>query len=342
MTIKMLVFDFRPTEEDFFKNNKLDNFDITFFKESLNEQNAAKIPQELKDSTNIVSVFIESEVNDNVLSEFKNLRLLTTRSTGVNHINLRACQQKNIAVINVENYGSTSVVQYTLGLMTALVRNIPAANDYVKRAERECTEFVGRDLTKLTLGIAGTGATGAGVAKIARAIGMDVIAYDVVEKKELIKDGCLKYVDFETLIKKSDIITLHLPYTGNNLHMFAAREFGMMKKNSYFINTSRGELVMLADLYEAVKSGHLKGAALDVLTCESYSFNCNKLAQNTPEPSSTCASEVQTVAKMSKLPNVIITPHIAYDTQDSIDYILDRTFAGIMDFIRGGSKYRVV
>ncbi len=338
MTMKMLVFDFRKTEEEFFKNNKLENFEITFFNESLNEQTVANISQKVKDKVGIISVFIDSEVTGKVLDEFKNLRLITTRSTGVNHINLRACQRKNIAVINVENYGSTSVVQFTLGMMIGLVRNIPVADFYVRNGSSKCKEFVGRDLTKLTLGIVGTGAIGAGFAKIASAMDMSVIAYDLKPKKEL--ETVLKYVDFETLVQTADIISLHLPYTGTNLHMFSEREFAMMKKGSYFINTSRGELVRLKDLYAALESEHLKGAALDVLTCEAYSFGCHKIKE--VAPSATCVHEVEVVRKLAGFPNVVITPHIAYDTQDSIDYILERTFIGIMDFVRGRGKYRVV
>ncbi|MDR1167261.1 MAG: hypothetical protein LBK53_00010 [Heliobacteriaceae bacterium] len=337
MTLKMILFDFRKPEEDFFKKHKPENFDIAFYKKSLNAQTIREIPQEIKDNASVISVFIDSEITKEIINGFKNLRLITTRSTGVNHINLRACRKKNVAVINVENYGSTSVVQYTAGLMIALVRNIIPASQSVANPSK-CAEFTGRDLTKLTIGIVGTGATGGAMAKLCTAFGMDVLAFDVIEKKELE----LKYTDMATLIKNSDIITLHLPYTGDNFHMFSQREFEMMKKGSYFINTSRGELIKTKDLYKALKNGHLAGAALDVLTCESYSFKCNKLAENAQTSSSSCIEEAEIVKKMIKLPNVVITPHIAYETQDSIDYILEQTIAGIKDFIAGGNEHRVV
>jgi D-lactate dehydrogenase len=330
------MFDFRGSEKEFFERNKLDNFDITFIEESLNEETVLNLSERTRNSAQIISVFIDSEITTHVLNSFNNLRLVSTRSTGFDHINLHACRKRNIAVVNVENYGSTSVAQYTIGLIIALVRNIPAAAGYITDKTKTCREFAGRDLSKMSIGIVGTGATGAAVTQICQTLGMQVFGFDLVEKKEL----KIRYTDFESLVKKSDIVSLHLPYTGNNLHMFSKREFDMMRQGAYFINTSRGELVHTVDLYDALSSGHLKGAALDVLTCENYSFACNKLARN--NPSHSCVVEVEAAKKLAGLPNVIITPHIAYETQDSIDYILEETFTGIMDFVKGGHLHRVV
>ncbi len=344
MAIKTIVFDFRDSETEYFQHHDMKSFDITFIKGSLNDKTVKNIPQDIADSVQAISVFIDSAITFEVLEHFKNLRIVSTRSTGVDHINLRACQKRNIAVLNVENYGSTSVSQYTIGLMIALVRQIPAAAAYnrTEPEDRVCREFVGRDLSKMSVGIVGTGATGAVVAKVAKSFGMEVFAFDINPKKEL----KIKYTDLTSLIKKSDIITLHLPYTGDNLHMFSKREFDMM--HGYLINTSRGELVNTMDLYDALKNGHVKGAALDVLPCEHYNFACRQLAKNgnkeieTISPSHSCVKEVETARKLVKLENVIITPHIAYETQDSIDFILKETFAGIMDYITGGNKHRVV
>jgi len=337
MAIKMLMFDYRETEKAFFEKHKFEDFDITFYEEPLNAQTIRKIPPEVRDSAAIISVFITSEVTQDVVHAFKNLRLISTRSTGFDHINTRACRNKNIAVTNVESYGSTSVVQFTLGLIFSLVRNIIPAYNFVKAPETSCKSFVGRDLTKLTLGIVGTGATGAGIARIAHAIGMNVLAHDIVEKHELA--DIVKYVDFDTLLKSSDIITLHVPYTGNNRHMFSAKEFEAMKDTAYFINTSRGELVNLKDLFVALKGGCIKGAALDVLTCENFSFHCTKFFDGI---SPSCAEEMAVLQDLLNLPNVIVTPHIAYETQDAIDLILEKTMHGVSDCLKGGNEYRVV
>lgn len=340
MSIKMLVFDFRDSEHEFFRGRDLENFDITFYGESLNEETVKQLPQEDLDNAAVISVFINSEMTEEVINSFKNLRIISTRSTGVDHINRLAVQAKNIAVVNVEGYGSRSVAQYTMGLAIALVRHIIPAVKSVADKKSGCDDFVGRDLSKLTMGVVGTGAIGVAVCKLAQAFGMRILAYDIIERQELTSTTNVKYVDFNTLLRDSDIVTLHLPYTGDNLNMFSAEQFSIMKNTSYFINTSRGELVNTKELYNAVSKGAIQGAALDVVTCESASFNCNRLAKKI-NATFECIEEAKFVEELVKLPQVIITPHIAYETQDAIDHILDITFIAILDCIKGGHSYRV-
>ena len=169
---------------------------------------------------------------------------------------------------------------------------------------------------------------------------MRILAYDINEKQELINTTDVKYVDFNTLLRESDIITLHLPYTGDNLNMFSSEQFSIMKNTSYLINTSRGELVNTLELYNAISKGAIKGAALDVVTCEYASFKCSQFAKKM-NVSFDCVEEAKIVKELVKLPQVIITPHIAYETQDAIDYILQISFIAILDCIKGGSTYRV-
>lgn len=134
-------------------------------------------------------------------------------------------------------------------------------------------------MSKLTIGVVGTGAIGVAVCKLAQAFGMRILAYDIIEKQELINTTNVKYVDLTTLLRQSDIVTLHLPYTGDNLNMFTYEQFSVMKNTSYFINTSRGELVNTKELYNAVSKGAIQGAALDVVACETACFKCNRLAK---------------------------------------------------------------
>ena len=131
--MKMLMFDFRDSEKKFFKNNEFPDFDITFIPEPLNEM--SKLTREQYEETDVISVFISSNLTEDVLSKFKNLRVVATRSTGYNHIDVKYCSQHNIAVFNVEEYGQTSVAQFTFGLILALVRNLfPAYLDIQKKA----------------------------------------------------------------------------------------------------------------------------------------------------------------------------------------------------------------
>ncbi len=342
MSINMLVFDYRDTEQAFFGNNHFQNFNIRFFKESLNEQTVKTLSQEDLDGVMIISVFIDSEVTEDVINSFKNLRIISTRSTGIDHINAKAAEKRNIKIINVMNYGSTSVAQYTFGLMLALVRNIVYAANCAKRYNERSIAFMGRDVSVLTLGVVGTGAIGGAVCKLAAAFGMKIYAYDYNERQEL-KDACdVEYVSLEHLLKCSDVVTLHLPYTGTNKNMISYSQFAMMKPNSYLINTSRGEMVDIKALKMALDDGQIKGVALDVLSCENYNVKCEELVKDLEGIPLECHEEVKITQEIIRYPNVIITPHIAYDTQEAVDYILQKTFDGIIDTIKGGTEYCAV
>lgn len=339
MSIKMLVFDYRESERKFFGNNKFKNFDITFYSESLNEDSVKNLPLEQLEHTMVVSVFIDSELTEDVINSFKNLRIISTRSTGVDHINLKAAEAKNIAVINVEGYGSKSVAQFTIGLMINLVRKIIPASRYILSENESCLNFLGRDLSKLTLGVMGTGAIGSAVCKLASVFGMKVLTYDITKKHELISKYDVRYVDFDTLLKQSDILTLHMPYTGNNFHLISQKQFEMMKDTAFLINTSRGEILDTIALYNALNENKLGGAALDVVMCEQLSFKCSQFEKKLNNDLK-CLEEARVVNELAKMENVIITPHIAYETQDAIDYILEISFKGILDIIKGGNQYR--
>lgn len=339
MAIKMLIFDYRETEHKFFEENKFDNYDIKFFDFSLNEENLEKIPEEEKNQASIISVFINSVLTKDVINSFKNLRAIATRSTGYDTIDKTACIQRNIALLNVQNYGETAVAEFTIGLIIGIARNIFKAVIDVKNKNFAEKSFVGRDLEKLTLGVIGTGAIGAAVCRLAHAFGMKILAYDLSEKNELIEKYNVNFTTLDFLARNSDVISLHVPYTGDNYHMFAKHEFDLMKDKSYFINVARGEVVDLKYLKENLDNGKILGAALDVVACATT--DCEGLVQKLETSSLECFENSKIVKELIDMPNVVVTPHIAYESQDAIDYILRMTFDGISDFINGGSKNRV-
>ncbi len=340
MSIKMLVFEYRKTERDFFGQNKFNNYDIKFFDFSLNEETINEISPEDKDQTTIISTFVNSILSQNVIDQFKNLRVIAVRATGYDNVNKKACIQRNIALLNVQNYGETAVAEFTIGLIIGVVRNIFNSVISVKNNSFQNTSFVGRDLERLTLGVVGTGAIGAAVCRLAHAFGMKILAYDLTEKTELEEKYNVNYTTLEFLIRNSDVITLHVPYTGNNYHMFSKHEFDSMKQNSYFINVARGELVEARYLKENLENGKILAAALDVVACN-YNTACEKFSDDMEKSSLECLQNSKTIQELIDMPNVFVTPHIAYESQDAIDYILTKTFDGISDFINGGSKNRV-
>lgn len=331
----MLVFDVRDCEREFFESETFENFEIKLYPNCLNEESVKKIPQEELDSAMVISVFLDSNLTEDVINSFKNLRIISTRSSSIEHINKHVTALKNIDVVNVENYSYKTSAQFTIGLMIALVRNLKPLSQFVEKGET--IDFTGYDISKLTLGVIGTGATGAEVCRIAEAIGMKVLAYDIVEKQELKTQTDTQYTDLETLLRVSDVVTIHLPYSMDSKNLITKREFDMMKCSAYLINIARTGIVNLKDLKEALKSGKIKGAGLDIRTCESVNQNCRKFASKV---NLDCYEETNIVKELAKMPNVIITPHVAYKTEDVLEYILHTSIRGVLDCIKGGSSFK--
>ncbi len=343
MSIDMLFFDFRKPEEKFFDEYDCGCYNIHYFENSLNEETLAQIPEEVLENVTVISVFISSEVTENVLKKFKNLRLVATRSTGHDHIDTDYCKKHHIAVTNVENYGATAVAQYTFAMILALVRKIVPAHLYMRDTKRHNNVFLGRNLNSLTLGVVGTGAIGGSVCHIAHSFGMEILAYDILPKEELILKCGVNYVDnLNELLERADVITLHAPYTKENYHLLSRPQFEQMKKMPYIINTSRGELINLRDLKNALLRKQIAGVALDVLTCESLTFRCEENCPILGTESAECVDELRIVNELVTFDNVIITPHIAYETQEAVDYILETSLNGIREYFKGGHINRVV
>ena len=273
------------------------------------------------------------------MSKFPNLRLVVTRSTSYSHIDLSYCSQHGISVYNVEDYGQTAVAEYAVALILMLIRKIPIAINDMKTHNVEQKKYEGSNLSSLTLGIIGCGSIGSAVAKIAHFFGMKVLISSYMKNPEL--GNVCDFVDLETLIKNSDIISLHLPFTGDNYYMISHKEFNLMKQGVYIVNTSRGELIDIEALYDNLLNGKVSGAALDVLECEYLTTHPNLTLNKTYEESSPCVKTALITQKLFNLPNVIITPHIAYNTTQSINYLLEASFNNIRDYVKGMYTNRV-
>lgn len=336
--MKMLMFDFRDSEKEYFKNNPIHDLEIEFIEDSLNENTI--LTDEQKENTVIVSVFINSNLSKKILSQFKNLQIVTTRSTGYNHIDIEHCRNNNIAVINIPDYGKTSVAQYTIGMIITLVRNVFLASNDIKNKEIEYRNYEGRDLSTLSLGVIGTGSIGSAVCELANMFNMKIYAHDI-RINDKIKDF-VEYVCLDELISKSDIITLHIPYIKEFYHMLSEKEFKKMKDGVYIINTSRGELIDIEAMYENVKDGKIKGVALDVIECEYLNYEKKQFKKALDSSSEKCLKNTLIIDKLINFDNVIITPHIAYNTQESIMNILDTMFKSIKRHYNGDFTSRVV
>ena len=222
-------------------------------------------------------------------------------------------------------------------MILALVRNIlPAYLDVQKNLVNH-PDYEGRNLCSMSLGLIGCGAIGEAVAKLALSFGMKVFVYSYAKCKEV--DGQVEYVSLDTLLSKSDIISLHIPCNQENKYFLGTEEFRKMKDGVYIINTARGELIDSFVLYENLLSGKVKGAALDVLECEQGALGGG--IDEIKSCDSRCVASALIVQKLLALNNVIITPHIAYNTKEAVDTLLQETFNNIRDYIKGEHHKRL-
>lgn len=336
--VKMLFFDLKETEKKYFEFNNVSDFEITYFEESLCEE--TKLTLKEYENTVVLSVFISSKITANVLDQFKNLQIIATRSIEYNHIDIDECRRRNIAVIHVNDYGSTAVAQYVFAVIFALCRKIiPAARD-IKNKNVSYEKYEGTDISALSIGIIGTGSVGTKVCKIANSLGMKIFANDIRVNPSI--NDFVEYVSFSDLLRMSDIITLHIPFVKDFHHMISSQELEIMKENAILINTSSGELVDSIALFEAIKNEKLGGAALDVTECNEWRNNTQIFSNKDKKLSYECLENIIVTGELMKYDNVIITPRIAYNTVNSAEKILNISFNDIKNYFKGGYSNRIV
>lgn len=276
-----------------------------------------------------ISTFVASKVSSKVIDAFPNLKLIAVRATGFDSVDTEYAKSKKILVSNVPAYGSNTVAEYTFGLILSLSRKIPQAAYRLKISGEFSFEGLrGFDLNGKTLGVIGTGKIGSNVIKIAKGFNMNVLAMDPYPNEELAKSLEFNYVSLEELLKNSDIVTLHIPLTKETHHLINKDNILLMKKGGILINTSRGGIVDTDALYQALILNHLGGAALDVLE-EEYELKeeAELLAQDKiPQ------KDFQNLVEdhiLIHLPNVIITPHMAFYTKEAEFSIMETTVKNI-------------
>jgi len=290
----------------------------------------------------VISVFTTSTVTRAMIEKMPKLRLIACRSTGFNNIDLAAAQEYNVCVVNVPVYGSATVAEYTFALLLALTRRIPN----VLKAEHEsfATEtLTGTDLNQKTFGVVGTGNIGQRAIAIAKGFGMRVIAYDTKPKEDIADALDFTYFDLEKVLAESDILSLHTPYTPETRHLLNSERLQSMRKGAIIINTARGELIDTKALIASLESGHLGGAAIDVIEGESllkYDEETALLRQQ--DISDGTARQSVAISILKKMPNVIISPHNSYNTREAIQRINETTTKNIIDFWYGITPNKIV
>jgi D-3-phosphoglycerate dehydrogenase len=243
----------------------------------------------------VVIVRSRTKVTKEIIEAGTQLKLIGRVGVGLDNVDLKAAEEKGIKVINTPEAPAEAVAELALGLTLSLARKIPQADHAMKEGKWIKSKLTGWELKGKTLGTVGLGNIGERVAKLAKAFGMNIlITKRTPPTPALLKELEAEFVPLSELLKRSDIVTIHIPYTAETRHMIGEKELQLMKKSAYLINTSRGPIIDENALLKALQSEKLKGAALDVYELE-------------PPRDWT----------LMRLPNVVCTPHIGAETEEA-------------------------
>lgn len=286
----------------------------------------------------VISGFITSPVTAEQMDLMPELRLIACRSTGFNHVDTVAAKERGVAVTYVPAYGDHTVAEYAFTLLLALSRKLLPTVKAVSDMDVEPLELVGIDLYQRTFGVIGAGRIGQTAAQIAVGFGMKVIAYDPYPNQEKADQIGFEFVDFETLIRESDVISLHVPFTGDNKYLIDKEEFDAMKEGVIVINTARGQLLNQGALIDALRSGKVAAAGLDVFEGEGLldiDEEISLLKHPHSEEARTAFIEDTQITVLRSLPNVIVAPHNAFNTIEARYRINETTAQNMTRFWYG-------
>ena len=329
----IVFFEIEEWEKDFIQKSFPDK-KILFTINKAHEQNTSDLL-----NASVISTFIYSTLDAATLSKFSNLKLIATRSTGFDHIDLSFCKEKNIVVANVPNYGAHTVAQHTFALILAISRKLIPTIDQSRRGHFDLEGLRGFDLAGKTIGIVGAGNIGSKVIKIALAFDMNVLVHTKFPPNEQSQEN-VRYVSLDELISTSDIVTLHTPHTKETHHLINMENIKKIKKGSILINTARGALVETQAILEGLETGILKAAGLDVLEEECSLKEERELL--TEEFLKKCDIKAQLLNHvLLDRDDVIYTSHNAFNSDEALMQILHITVSNISSFFQGKTENTV-
>lgn len=330
--MKIIFFEVPKVEQSSFPQS-FDGVEVLFFEEKLNENSVEKAKE-----VEILSVFINSIVNKDIIDSLPNLKFISTRSTGFEHIDTEYCATKGIKVSNVPSYGSHTVAEFAFSLILNLSRNVINANNHLRDSMdfNFYSSLRGFNLQGKTLGVVGTGKIGKNAIKIARGFDMNIIAHDLHPDLVFAKENNFTYTTLLDVIKESDIITIHAPYTKENHHLINKENISKMKKGVFIINTARGALIDTEALIWGINTGIIAGAGLDVLEGE----RDLKIQNEIFSFDSSLEIDYKTIVEdhiLIDMPQVIVTPHIAFYSKEAIEEIIKTNTENIQGFLSNAS-----
>ena len=292
--------------EELKKHYSSQGHSFTYYLDRKEDENA--LADRMRDAD--IVVISNIKLPESVLKQCSKLKYISVAFTGLDHIDLKYCSNHNIKVQNAAGYSTTAVSELAVGMMLDLLRGVTTMDGIIRQGEGRGT-FLGRELRGKTVGIVGTGAIGTATARLLLAFGAKVIAWSRSERPE-VKTMGVKYVSLEELLKESDIVTLHVPLCDETRGLIGERELSLMKPTALLVNTARGPVCDIAAVGRALVDGRIAGAAFDVFE------------QEPPLPLS---------HPLFSAPNCLLTPHIAFATEESFAARADIVFGHVDDYL---------
>lgn len=317
--MKILAYCVRPDEvESFEKFSEQYGHEVKLIPQSFGPEVA-----HLAEGYDAVSILGNCKANREALEKIHSygIKFLASRSAGVNNIDFEAAEEFGIDVANVAAYSPNSVSELTVGITLCLTRKIPFALKRVSLQNFALNGLIGVELRNLTIGVIGTGRIGLQVIKGFSGFGSKIIGYDIYENEKA--KEYIDYVSLDELYKTADIITLHSPLTEDNHHMINKESIEKMKDGVFIINAARGGLIDTEALIEGLKSGKVGGAALDTYENEVGTYHNSKMNEILQD---------DTLAKLRNFPNVVLTPHCGFYTDEAVSNMVETTLINIRDF----------
>ncbi|HCG35247.1 MAG TPA: hydroxyacid dehydrogenase [Clostridiales bacterium] len=314
---KIAFFDTKPYDKIWFEKLN-DTYEIIYFEEKLNQHTA-----KLTEGFDAVCAFVNDDINEQAIERLyeNGVKVIAMRCSGYNNVDVKAAYKK-INIVRVPGYSPYAVAEHAMALLLTLNRKLHKAYNRTRDFNFSIVSLTGMDLHGKTVGVIGTGRIGRVFMDICRGFGMNVIAYDVYPSNL----EHVQYVDLDTLFQESHIVSLHCPLTDKTKHILNREAFQKMRNRVFVINTSRGGLIDSAALLEALNTGKVKGAGLDVYEEEADLFY---------EDKSDTIIKDNILALLVSRPNVLLTSHQAFLTEEALHNIAVVTLSNLEAFFTG-------
>ena len=318
--MKVTFFSTKPYDKEFFdKVNEDFNFELDYFETHLGPHILNVI-----DHSDAVCAFVNDTLNAEVLESLskKGVKYIALRCAGFNNVDLEAAKRLGMRVCRVPAYSPEAVAEHAMAMILTLNRKTHKAYNRVREQNFSLNGLMGFNLYQKTIGVIGTGNIGTAFAKIAKGFGAQVLAYDITENQELTDLG-IDYVSLDTLLSESDIISLHCPLMDSTHHLINKESITKMKENVMIINTSRGGLIDTKAVVDGLKSKHIAYLGIDVYEQEEKLF-FRDLSQTIIED--------DTIQRLMSFPNVLVTAHQAFFTEEALHQIATSTLSSLSHF----------